>query len=278
MADGPVGGNRSPRSAEKAATSLLSNRLRSERDGGPARSARSPTASLSNPALDRRDALVSLVRAAIALGIVCGLGAQYGWLNALAATVILALTVFLLRVAREAPRILNLNGGHRSELRASRAANYIVCAVAALSRKESARDLALEAMSTLDDMVEDGYEFRRLVFAAVWLALQLPRSISARATSKASPPAVAGDRRPGSLPSEDPQADLPDRGFDAVSLLRDGWAEFITPSGRAYRWNPRSIRPKEIIELIEADEGVRLGPRERSMVEREWAMRFLEGS
>jgi hypothetical protein len=145
---------------------------------------------------------VNLVWMASALTMVCGMGVRYGWLNAIAAAGLLALTLFLVRVAREAPRIFRLLCAQPPPKKGRRIADFIVCAGASLSRKESARDLALEAISTLDDMAEDGHEGGRLIISAVWLALRLPASIRDRARSNVATPSIAGDRSPGTRQEE----------------------------------------------------------------------------
>lgn len=136
-----------------------------------------------------------IVRTAVALSIVCGIGAQYGWTNALAAAILLAFAIWLFRVARTAPTVFRSNGCRRSH-GTRRVADAMITIAAASSKSSGARNAALEACSILDDMVGDGKSWLRCLVAAAWIAFRLDGSARRREGSPA--PNVAVERSPSS--------------------------------------------------------------------------------
>lgn len=120
--------------------------------------------------------------------LVSGIAVANGWPHAIAA---MALVVLATRLAYVGKRARDIRETLAWELRRSwarRTAEYIVTFAAARSNSHAARDLALEAISSLDELADDGASTRKLIAQAAQFALGLRTQERVRARSQALNP------------------------------------------------------------------------------------------
>lgn len=131
---------------------------------------------------------MNVARWGTAIAAVTGVGAKFGWIQAAIAAALLLCLWVTVNVVRNRNWMRESNGHEVSRDAAHHAADSLITTMAAAIGTATARDLALEASNTLDEMAAAGASADELLRTARSLARQFPGQLRDRSRSDAVAP------------------------------------------------------------------------------------------
>ena len=132
------------------------------------------------------------VQWALAMAIVSGVAIRAGWLHAIASAVLIIVVTAVGRVIRNGPHLRDVNGSALAKRRDHRIAEWVITSWAAAFGSEAARDVALEASASLDELVASGEPSSKVLVHALRFVVTLPRQLSKRSDVPGAPHVTIG--------------------------------------------------------------------------------------